>query len=120
MNGSDRARTALGIIRLANGGLALLAPGRLIRTFGVGEEAGGPAAYALRLFGVRTIFLGFSILRPGEREAEVRRAPYIHACDTAAAVLAGLKGQLPPRAAATGAVMSSINTALALVARGCR
>ena len=120
MSGGDRARTALGIIRLANGAIALLAPGRLTRTFGVDEEAGGPAAYALRLFGVRTIFLGLSILRPGERESEVRRAPYIHACDTAAAVLAGLKGQLPPRAAATGAVMSSINTALALVARGCR
>lgn len=120
MTRSDRARTALGIIRLANGGLALLAPGRLTKTFGVDDDVSGPVAYALRLFGVRTIFLGLSILSAGERDAEVRRAPYIHASDTAAAVLAGLKGQLPPRAAATGALISGFNTALALVARGSR
>jgi hypothetical protein len=120
MRGRDGARTALGVIRLVNGGLALLAPGRLTKTFGLDEQAGGPAAYVLRLFGVRTIYLGIALLGGGDHDAELRRAPYIHASDTAAAVLAGVKGHLPPKAAATGAAMSAVNTALALVARGTR
>jgi hypothetical protein len=118
VSGPDRARTALGIVRLVNGGLALLAPGRLTRTFGLDERSGGPAAYALRLFGVRTVYLGIALLGDGDHDAELRRAPYIHASDTAAAVLAGVKGHLPPKAAATGVVMSAVNTALALFARG--
>jgi hypothetical protein len=120
MRGRDRARTALGIIRLVNGGLALLAPARITKTFGLDETSAGPADYVLRLFGVRTIYLGISLLAGGDHDAELRRAPYIHASDTAAAILAGVKGQLPPKAAATGAAMSGVNTALALVARGPR
>ncbi|HEY8202814.1 MAG TPA: hypothetical protein VII47_15865 [Actinomycetota bacterium] len=103
-----------------NGGLALLAPGRLTKTFGLDEEAAGPAAYVLRLFGVRTIYLGISLLTDGDHDAELQRAPYIHASDTAAAIFAGIKGHLPPKAAATGAAMSGVNTMLALVARGRR
>ena len=118
MRGSDRARQALGIIRLANGCLALIAPGSLTRTFELDEKSAGPAGYVLRLFGVRTIYLGLSLLGRGDHDGELRRAPYIHASDTAAAVYAGLKGHLPPKAAATGAVMSGVNTALALWARG--
>jgi hypothetical protein len=40
----------------------------------------------------------------------------VHASDTSAAILARLVGQLPRRAAVTGAVVSSLNAALAVAA----
>ena len=120
MSRAERAQTALGVIRLVNGGIALLAPRRLTKTFGIEPEAEGAVVYVLRLFGVRTIFLGLGLLRSGDTKQEVRKALFIHASDTAAAVYAGLKGHLQPKAAATGAIASGVNTALAVLARESR
>jgi len=113
------ARYALGAIRLTNGAVALLAPKKLVKTFGVDPETNGAAVYALRLFGVRTVYLGLVLLvaEGPVLEDAVRYALPIHASDATSAVLAGLGGQLPRRAAITGAVISSVNTGLALVAR---
>lgn len=117
-----RAAKALGAIRLVNGTLALFAPARLVKQFGVDPADNGAAVYALRLFGVRTIFLGWQLLTAkGEvlNDALLYAVP-IHASDTTAAVLAGVSGQLPKKAAATGAVVSGLNTVLAVYARRAR
>ncbi len=118
MVNADRARSALGTIRLVNGAVALAVPKRLVKTFGVDPEANGAAVYALRLFGVRTVYLGLQLLlAEGEvLKDALRHAVPIHASDATAAILAGLAGQLPRRAALTAAVVSSANTALAVVA----
>jgi hypothetical protein len=50
------------------------------------------------------------------RAHSLRLAPAIHALDASAALIAGGRGQLPQRAATTAAVISSINTLLAIVA----
>lgn len=119
MTKGERARYALGVIRLVNGSLALVGPKRIVKMFGIDPDQNGAAVYALRLFGIRTVVLGLNLLRDeGEAlESTLRDAPLIHASDTAAAVLAGLTSALPRRAALTGAIFSSINTGLALVAR---
>lgn len=117
MQVEDGARTTLGLIRLAVGCLAFLAPGSYTRSFELDEKYAGPTDYVLRLFGVRTIYLGVALLKPGDHDGELRRAPYIHASDTVAAVYAGVKGLLPPKAAVTGAALSGANTVLALLAR---
>jgi len=120
MSKEDRARIALGFIRLVNGALALAAPKRVVTMFGIDPETNGAAIYALRLFGVRTVFLGVKLLKSeGDvLEDALREAPFIHANDTASAALAGLTSQLPRRAAVTGTLLSSVNTGLALIARG--
>ncbi len=115
----ERARRILALIRLVNGLAALLAPARLVRMFGLDPEANGAAIYALRLFGIRTVILGIQLLRSeGEALDEaVKYALPIHASDAASAAIAGVRGELPRRAAVTGTIISSINTALAAFAR---
>lgn len=123
MSAAVVALKTLGVIRLANGMLALLAPGRLITSFGADPAENGAAVYALRLFGVRTIVLGVELLVADERSAgdALRYAVPIHASDTASAAIAGLTGAIPRRAAVTGTAISSLNTLLAVVAsRGAR
>lgn len=119
MSGSHVPVIALGLIRLTNGALALFAPGALLRALGSSEVASPPATYMLRMFGIRTMFLGLDLLagsRAHRREA-LERAPIIHATDALAALTAGLTRQLTPRAAATAVGISSVNLALAIVAR---
>ena len=113
------ARTILGVIRLINGSFALLLPRRFTKMFGIDPEENGAAIYLLRLFGVRTVYIGLQLLTADGEELDgaVRDAPWIHASDTTAAAIAGLRGQLPRRAAAAGFVASSLNTALAFLAR---
>lgn len=113
------ARTALGVIRLVNGVGSLFAPKFMAKRFGVDAEANPSVIYIMRLFGVRTIILGLELLLLKD-EAKIRDAVrvgvLIHASDTTAAVIAGVKGQLPVKAAATGAAISAVNTALAVAA----
>jgi len=119
MLNAEKARKALGVVRLVNGTVALVAPGKFLHLIGIDPEKNKTATYVLRLFGIRTIFLGLDLLA-GEgapREQAVRRAVFIHATDTAAAVLAGATGALPARAAISGTVTSTVNTVLAVVAR---
>lgn len=113
----DRARIALGAIRLVNGVLGIVAPGMLIRRLG-GDPAASPAAlYAFRMFGVRTVLLAVELLlSDGPLRDHVRRtAVIVHASDTTAAALGAWRRELPPRAAMTTVSISAVNTVLALL-----
>ena len=115
----DYARITLAGIRLFNGVAALFVPATLARRLGVDPEANPAALYALRLFGVRTVLIGAQLLLRdgGLRAHSVRVAPVIHAVDATAALVAGDRGQLPRRAATTAALISTVNTVLAIVAQ---
>ena len=113
----DYARVLLACIRLLNGTAALFVPGFLARQVGVDPDANPAIRYVFRMFGIRTILIGFELLmQTGDRRAEaVRRAVLIHASDTLAAFLATLSGQFPKRGR-TIVVISAFNTVLAIVA----
>jgi len=113
------ARVALAGIRLFNGVAALFVPATLARRLGVDPDANPAALYALRLFGVRTVLIGAQLLLrdSGVRAHSLRIAPVIHALDAAAALIAGYRGQLPRRAAITAALISTVNTVLAVIAQ---
>jgi hypothetical protein len=115
---SDQARVALGAIRSFNGIAALLMPRTMVRRLGADPDENGTAIYVLRMFGVRTAFLGAELfLLEGERRQEaLRNGVVIHACDATAALIAGMRGQLPRKVATLVFVISSVNTALAIVA----
>lgn len=115
----DYARIALASIRLFNGAAALFAPATLARRLGVDPEANRAALYVLRLFGVRTVLIGAQLLLrdEGVRSHSLRVAPVIHAVDAAAALIAGDRGHLPRRVATTAALISTVNTVLAVVAQ---
>ena len=112
-------RIALGVIRLTNGLVALLAPGFLAERLGRAGERESAAQYLLRMFGIRTVFLGLDLLAGDEdrRREALRRAPIIHASDVAAVLVAGVSRQIPVRAAVVGFGISCLNLWLALVAR---
>ena len=59
----QRAKRLLGLVRLVNGAAALFAPAAMARRLGVDPDEHGPALYALRLFGVRTVLIGIDYLR---------------------------------------------------------
>jgi hypothetical protein len=115
----EYARVTLSAIRLFNGTAALFAPAALVRRLGVDPEANPAALYALRMFGVRTVLIGAQLLLPnsGLRAHSLHVAPVIHVLDAAAAMIAGAQGQLPRRAATTAALISTVNTVLAVVAQ---
>jgi hypothetical protein len=115
----DFARVTLAGIRLFNGVAALFVPATLARGMGVSPENSPAALYALRLFGVRTIIIGAQLLlrNEGLRAHSLRVAPVIHALDATAALVAGEQGHLPRRAATTAALISTVNTGLAVVAQ---
>ena len=112
------ARITLAGVRLFNGVAALFVPATLARQLGVDPAANPAALYALRLFGVRTVLIGAQLLLrdDGVRAHSLRVAPAIHALDASAALIAGERGQLPQRAATTAAIISTVNTVLAIVA----
>ena len=113
------ARCALGVVRVVNGAIGLVAPAVIMRRFGEDHPAGNPAAtYGLRLFGIRTVLIGADLLRTGGGELDhaLRVAPVIHASDTAT-VLALLRSkQLSPELARPLALISGTNTLLAVTA----
>jgi hypothetical protein len=115
----DYARVTLAGIRLFNGVAALFVPATLARRLGVHPEANPAAIYVFRLFGTRTILIGVQLLLRdgGLRAHSLRVAPVIHALDATAALLAGDRGQLPRRAATTAAIISTLNTVLAVIAQ---
>ena len=102
-----------------NGTASLIAPRMFARRIGVDPDTNGPALYALRLFGVRTVLIGAQLLgREGEaRRRAVRVAPLVHATDALAALVGGMTGHLPASGARKAVVVSAVNTMLALVAR---
>jgi hypothetical protein len=122
VSGSRLPVVALGLVRLANGLLALLAPAFMLRALGSSQAGSPPATYILRMFGIRTVFLGLDLLvaTPAHRRAALQRAPIIHATDALAALTAGITRQLPLKSAATTVAISSVNLALAVAARASR
>lgn len=117
--GRDLARLALATIRSINGLVALLIPKAMLRRLQVDPDQNGAAIYALRMFGVRTVFLGAELfLKEGEeREAALRAGVVIHGCDAASAAITLVRGHLPRKAAAVATLISCINTVLAIVAQ---
>jgi hypothetical protein len=113
------ARITLSAIRLFNGIVALFAPAVLLRRLGVDPETNRAAFYALRMFGVRTVLIGAQLLlrNEGLRAHSLRVAPVVHLLDAAAALIAGAQGHLPRRAATTAALISTVNTVLAVIAQ---
>jgi hypothetical protein len=113
----DYARILLAGIRLFNGAVALFAPKLLARQFR--DNPNSAVIYVLRLFGVRTIFVGIELLVPDEeiRASALRQAIPIHASDTISAALAGIQGQLPQHVSIMLTAISGVNTALAIIAQ---
>lgn len=116
---SDYARVALAGIRLFNGIAALFVPELLIRQLGMDPATNPAGLYAFRMFGIRTILIGAALLQPDRalRAYSLRVGVIIHASDTTAALIAGLRRDLPARAATMAVLISGINTILAIVAR---
>lgn len=115
----EAARVVLAGIRLVNGTASLFAPATFARKLGVDPETNGPAIYVLRMFGVRTMLIGSALLsrNPEVRANAVRLAVRVHLTDAIAAAAAGAAKQLPAKGAKLAVITSSVNTALALIAR---
>lgn len=114
----NRARYALAAIRLLNGSLALFAPKKLLAMLRVDPEQNGAAIYALRLFGVRTVFLGVQlfVLEDDALGKALREAIVIHATDTVSAGTVWLAGELPEKSGIMTTAISALNTVLAISA----
>jgi uncharacterized membrane protein YfcA len=107
------ARRTLAQVRLALGIGALVAPRVTGRLFGIDVAQNPAAPYLARLFGAREIYMAapFLMPAPGLDEAELAsRAVPVDAADTAAAVVAGLRGYLPWRAAVPAAATAAVAT----------
>lgn len=113
-----RARYILAAIRLVVGTTALLTPRRFARRLGVDPKEHPAVVYISRLFGVRTVFIGADLLLRDEplQTLALRTGVVIHASDTMAALFAAVRGQLPRGAALRAALLSGLNTLLAVVA----
>ena len=113
------ARFTLGGVRILAGGTGLLAPTMIISRFGDGNPAANPAAiYGLRLFGIRTVLIGVDLFRLHGRDLDhaLRVAPLIHASDTATVLTLQRTKQLSPEGARPLALISGLNTVLAVTA----
>src|SRR3954447_13598081 len=111
------ARRALAVVRILNGGLGLLAPQFLLRRLGARPED-TTGVYPFRMFGVRTIVMGAELLlaEGEERRRATQLAVLIHGTDTLSALTAGLRGDVPRRAAVVITAISAGNTVLAVLA----
>ena len=112
-----KAHLILGGIRFVNGTAALLAPSFTAGRLGVDSDANPAPHYPLRMFGVRTMVLGAELLTGDEatRERSMRIGIVIHASDTAAAAIGGLRRELPPSVAGPLVAVSAVNTCLAVI-----
>lgn len=115
----DIARLTLGAIRFVNGSAGLIAPAAVAKRLGVEPPASNPALYPWRLFGVRTAILGAQLWFAPEDELRraLKQAIWIHASDTAAALMAAARDELPRNKALTTAALSATNTALSVLAQ---
>ncbi|HEY0401750.1 MAG TPA: hypothetical protein VGD09_06995 [Blastococcus sp.] len=113
------ARFALGGIRIIAGTTGLLAPAMIISRFGDSNPTANPAAiYGLRLFGIRTVLIGADLIRLRGRDLDraLWAAPIIHASDTATVLGLQRNKQLSPERARPLALISGLNTVLAVTA----
>ncbi|MBW5482761.1 hypothetical protein [Streptomyces bambusae] len=119
MDPRSLARYSLAGIRLVNGVAALAVPQVVARRLGADENQPG-LIHVLRMFGVRTVFIGAELLllKDADRIAQALRiGTLIHASDALSAAAAGRQGLLPPRAAMTTTTISTVNVALSLLAQ---
>jgi hypothetical protein len=118
---NDRARIALGVVRLVNGALGLLLPRVLIRRIDA-TDSGPAAVYAFRLFGIRNILIGRDVLaRRGEAlDRSLDEAVLVHGTDSLTAMVLTATGAVPRRAGLSLVTISGINTTLALLGRRTR
>jgi hypothetical protein len=113
------ARIALGSIRIVAGTAGLLAPAMIINRFGDANPSENAAAiYGLRLFGIRTVLIGADLIRLHGRDLDraLWAAPIIHASDTATVLTLQRRKQLSPERARPLALISGVNTLLAVTA----
>lgn len=113
------SRYALGGIRVVNGAIGLVAPAVIQKRLGdTAADRNAAAIYGLRLFGIRTVVIGADLIRlRGDALAHaVRSAPLIHASDTATVLMLQRNKQLPPQLARPLALISGLNTLLAVTA----
>jgi hypothetical protein len=113
-----RSGQILAVVRIVNGTLGLLAPQVLLRRLTTDEQAARAGKYPFRMFGIRTILLGVELLAADDasRRRLTRLAILIHASDTVSALVSGIRGDLPRKAAVTTVLISSANTTLAVLA----
>ena len=107
---------ALAVIMLVNGTLGVFAPRVMMRSLGVRPQLQPGMMYALRMFGIRTLFIAIDMIRfPAEREQSLREGIVVHATDAGAALTAAALGQLAVRPALLVTGLSTVNTILALI-----
>jgi hypothetical protein len=112
-------RYALGGIRIVNGTLGLLAPAVIQKRLGdAAPDRNAAAIYGLRLFGIRTVLIGADLIRLRGRDLDraLWAAPIIHASDTATVLALQRNKQLSPERARPLALISGVNTLLAVTA----
>jgi hypothetical protein len=98
----EKAAAAIAAGRVAVGAAAYLAPNLSGRLFGLDPDNNPQASYIGRLFGARDVALGAGVLRSPKKQKDAWVAAGM-ACDVAdvgAGALAGIRGTLPPSAAA--------------------
>ncbi|MCX4545539.1 hypothetical protein [Streptomyces sp. NBC_01565] len=119
MDARSLARYSLAGIRLVNGVAALLAPQVVARRLGA-DESQPALVYVMRMFGVRTVFIGAELLLlqdPDRIAQALRVGTVIHTSDALSAAAAGWCGTLRPKAAVLATAISTVNVALSLVAQ---
>jgi hypothetical protein len=98
----DKAKDAVAIGRIVVGATAYLTPNLSGRLFGLDPVGNPQLPYVGRLFGARDVVLGAGVLRSSKKQKDAWATAGL-ACDVAdvgAGALAGIRGQLPPAAAA--------------------
>jgi hypothetical protein len=118
MNIGDRARTVLAVVRIVNGGLALVMPAKFACRMTSDRKASTVAYYPYRLFGIRTVLLGLDLFTHNRqpRHRALRQAVIIHGVDTLSAVKAGVDAEVERRFVAATTTISAVNTSLAAIA----
>jgi hypothetical protein len=98
----DKAKDAVAISRIAVGAGAWLMPNLSGRMFGLDPEGNPQLPYIGRLFGARDVALGAGALRssPKQKDNWIAAGMACDVADVAAGALAGVRGQIPPAAAA--------------------
>lgn len=98
----DKAVNAIAAGRVGIGVAAWLVPNLTGRLFGMDPEGNPQSSYLGRLFGARDVALGAGVLRSPRKHKDnwVAAGMACDVADVAAGALAGMRGTLPPGAAA--------------------
>ena len=98
----EKVKDVVAISRIAVGAGAWVAPNLSGRLFGMDPEGNPQLSYIGRLFGARDVALGAGVLRSSrkQKDAWLTAGLACDVADTAAGVVAGARGTLPPASAA--------------------